>query len=391
MRRAMGVAAAVLAAAAGAASVTRAQQPPAWRFHYPEPRADAVRIARDVEYGAADGTRLLMDVYRPARAAAPAPALIFYAPMRTPAGATARVVSEHLRGWARIAAGNGLVAVVPDLRPDAHAADFGRLLAHLASHAGALGVDRERLAVFAASAAVPAALPVVEDPARTEIRAAVVYYGAAELPTFRVDLPLLYVRAGLDGTELNADIVRLAARAAAQNAPLTLLNHHAGHHQFELFDDDVATPRLIDETIAFVRRATEPAYQALLRERRLDAVAAAQLSAGNHGEAARTLAELVRRRPTDGRLSLGYASALLGDRQFGAACAEFRRLAPPSFMAIEPGARACVLAGAVDTAAAWLATVRRDWLLSGGLRALQSDSVFAPLWSRADFRALFRP
>ena len=113
-----------------------------------------------------------------------------------------------------------------------------------------------------------------------------------------------------------------------------------------------------------MKRATEPAYQALPRERRLDALAAAHLSAARHGEAARALAELVRRRPADGRLSLTYASALLGDRQFGAACAEFRRLAPPSF---------------------------KDWLLSGGLRALQSDSVFAPLWSRADFQALFRP
>ena len=34
----------------------------------------------------------------------------------------------------------------------------------------------------------------------------VAFNGAADLPTFRVDLPLLYVRAGLDGAELNAEI-----------------------------------------------------------------------------------------------------------------------------------------------------------------------------------------
>ena len=50
-----------------------------------------------------------------------------------------------------------------------------------------------------------------------------------------------------------------------------------------------------------------------------------------------------------------------------------------------------MLAGALDTAAAWLGTVRKDWMTSGALRALRTDSVFAPLWGRPDFQALFRP
>ena len=36
----------VLLATAARAAV--AQQPPAWRFHYPEPSAESVRVARDV-------------------------------------------------------------------------------------------------------------------------------------------------------------------------------------------------------------------------------------------------------------------------------------------------------------------------------------------------------
>jgi hypothetical protein len=118
---------------------------------------------------------------------------------------------------------------------------------------------------------------------------------------------------------------------------------------------------------------------------------AGHLGVGSYRDAVPVLAELARRRPADERLRLTYADALLGDRRFTEACAEYRRFSPPSFVAIAPGARACVLAGAPDTAVAWLGTVRRDWLGSDGLRALRTDSVYAPLWGRAGFEALFRP
>lgn len=55
------------------------------------------------------------------------------------------------------------------------------------------------------------------------------------------DLPLLWVRAGLDSERTNATITRLASLALSQNAPLTLVNHPTGQHGFEGRDDNAVT------------------------------------------------------------------------------------------------------------------------------------------------------
>jgi dienelactone hydrolase len=395
MPRLIAIAAALLALAARGAA---AQQ---WRMHYPEPPAAAVRIERGVPFATADGTRLAMDVYRPAATQGPAPALVLFA-LFWEGDRPSREANDHVTSWARIAAANGIVAVIPDLRGEpgtgnataparARGDDLARLLAHLGEHASTYGVDSARIALFAASGSVAAALPAVQDPRQRAVKAAVLYYGYADVASLRLDVPLLYVRAGRDSRGMNAGIDRVVALALAQNAPLTLLNHNTGHHAFEAVDDDATTREVIDQTLAFVKRATAPAFHAAVRAGRLDAAAAAYRNAGNHREAARAFAELAALRPGDRGLRLDLAQALLGDRQFAAACAEFRRETPPSFAAIAPGTRACLLAGAPDTAVAWLGTVRRDWLRSDMLRALRTDSVYAPLWGRDDFRALFRP
>ena len=368
------------------ASQAAAQQP---RFNYPEPPRTAVRLMSDIPFATAGATTLSMDVYRPATSAAPAPALIFFRDS-DPGRPTVRQSDEPLKSWARVAAAQGIVAIIPDLRSGSAPEDLRLLLPHLVSRASHYGVDRERLVLFAASGPAAEALPAVEDPRQTAIRAAVIYYGVANVTTFRVDLPVLWVRAGLDHAGMNREIVRLTALAASQNAPVTLLNHHTGHHAFEVVDDDAATRRVIDQTIAFVKDATEPSYQAAIRSRHLDAVAAGLLSVGNYREASLTLAELMKQRPADGRVRFAHAQALLGDRQFAAACAEFRSFTPPNFEAIMPGTRSCVLAGTPDTAIVWLQRFRRDWMQSEYLRPLRTDSVFAPLWARAEFQALFR-
>ena len=358
------------------------------RFFYPEPPPEAVSTMRDVRFATVGTTALAMDIYRSGKTSVASPALIFYLTF-DPGRQTPRQSNEWIKSWARIAAANGIVGIIPDLRDEAHLDDFRRVVAHLTEHAIEYGIDRERLAVFSASGPVAQAFPAVEDPRQTAIKAAVMYYGRADVTTFRLDLPILYVRAGLDHPGMNAEIVKLAALAASQNAPVTLINHHTGHHAFETVDDDAATRQVIEQTIEFVKRATAPAFQAAVRAGQLDAVAAGHSSTGNFHEAALTLAELMKRRPADGLLGFRYAEALLADKQYRAACIEFRRPTSPSFAAIEPGTRACVLAGSIDTAVVWLQSFRKDWLKSEYLGSLRADSVFAPLWGRADFRALF--
>lgn len=229
---------------------------------------------------------------------------------------------------------------------------------------------------------------MVEDPALTAIKAAVMYYGAADVTQFRLDLPLLYVRAGLDRPPMNESISALVRLAIAQNAPVTLLNYAGGHHAFELADDTDATRQVIDQTLDFVKSATSAPYQAALRASLPDATAAGYVQTGKFHEAAISYAILVMSRPADARLRLAYGEALLADNQYSAACAEFDKLRDKGLGYRDlglPAAEACLLKEDPDAAIAWLKSIPPRFLPS----SLAKDPAFAALQNRADFRALF--
>ena len=264
----------VIAISLLAVAGTSAQQ---WPLHYPQPPAGAVRVTRDVQFATAGTSRLAMDVYRPANGAGPFPAVIFYMLYWPAEGASDRSSSDWYRSWARLAAANGIVAILPDLRAQpgtgnatsparALGDDFQTLVSHITASAAAYGVDADRIAVFAESGSTWSALPAVEDPTQTGVKAAVIYYGGANIETFRRDLPLLWVRAGLDSERTNATITRLASLALSQNAPLTLVNHPTGQHAFEGRDDNAVTREVIEQTLAFIKRATMREFQAAIRQ-----------------------------------------------------------------------------------------------------------------------------
>ena len=239
-------------------------------FHFDVPSLDALRLLRAVTYARVDTSTLAMDVYRPKNAPNPAPVLVLYGLYWPESNdKPTREVNDQAIRWARIAASRGIVAVIPDLRAEpgtgtaqapsrAREGELDRLLAHLVQHAADYGIDPRRIALFAASGSVAAALPAIEDPRRTDIRAAVLYYGGAgaDVTTFRTDVSLLWVRAGRDSPGMNAAIDRLTSLAVAQNVPLTLINYASGHHGFEAVDDNATTRQVIEQTIEFVKRAT---------------------------------------------------------------------------------------------------------------------------------------
>jgi hypothetical protein len=363
-----------------------AQGPP---FFFPAPPG-SFTVTSNVQYGTLDTATLRMDVYRPAGVSAPAPALILFNQAVGPQRTNAFYV-----GWARAAASKGLVAIVPDLHGgDGSAQDFQRLISHLGERAGTYGIDREAIAVYAGSGNVFTAFPIVEDPKQQMVKAAVMYYGTAPITQFRRDLPLLYIRAGLDRPSVNGDlesgITRLAATAIAQNAPITVLNNPTGHHAFEMIDDDAVTRDVIERTIDFVKRSTAAPYQAALHNALPEAAAAAHVIAGDFHAAASAYATVLASHPDDIRVRLSYGEALLGDKQYSAACGEFDRLRGkglgPRDLGL-PAARACLLKGDHDASVAWLQSIPKRFLPSG----IQQDTAFAPLRGRADFRALFQP
>ncbi len=361
----------------GALGALRAQSP---RLAFARPSPN-VRVSPDVAFDTANGVRLSMDIYRLTRGARPA--LIFF---NRATGAERR--GSLYEGWARATASHDLVGVVPDLRDGSEARDFEALLRYLTSHGAALGIDTAAIAVYAASGNVFSALPVLERPGLTGVKAAVIYYGTAPITTFRHDLPLLWVRAGLDRPAVNEEIAALAGRAIAQNAPVTLLNHPTGYHGFELFNDDDATRAVIEQTLAFVRQTTSRPYQLALAAGRKEAAAAGAVQTGNHHDAATLYAELVRSRPNDARLQLSFGESLLGDGQYREACSLFAGLKGRGLGYRDlgvPAARACARAGEADAAVGWLRSIPSRFLP----RSLADDSAFTSIRGRSDFREIF--
>jgi hypothetical protein len=353
-------------------------------FRYPPPPVGSLQISRDIQYGATGDVRLLMDVYRPAGTPTAAPALIFF---NTATGADRK--NAFYAGWAQTAADKGLVGIVPDLRSGMQAEDFHALVRHLTARAADYGIDREALAVYAGSGNVFTAFPIVEGASETAIKAAVMYYGIADVGEFRRDLPVLYVRAGLDRPPVNRRIGELAALAITQNAPVTLLNHPSGHHAFEMVDGDAATRDVIERTLDFVKRATSSAYQSAMRQGLAEAEAAGSVLTGNYAQAASQYAHLVTLHPDDARLRLAYGEALLGNRQFETACREFDKLRDKGLGYRDlglPAARACMQHGDADAAIAWLRSIPQRFLPAD----VRTDPVFAPLQGRPDFAALFQ-
>jgi hypothetical protein len=352
------------------------------RFFYPAPPASTFQAIKDVQYGTSGTEPLRLDVYRPAGPGVH-PTLIFsnlaYGPQRSGA---------FYVNWAQIAGSKGITAIVPDLRAESYVDDMVKLVEYLTGDRSvAHGIDRNAIAVYAGSGNVSRTLPFVQHARSTMIKAAVMYYGAAEVQQFRADLPVLFVRAGLDRPALNQAITRIVSEAVTQNAPWTLLNHPGGRHAFEIRNDDESTRRIIDDTLAFVKSATSPSYQTALRNALAEATAAGHVTAGRSAEAVTAYASLVKNRSDDPTLHLAYGEALLADRQFAAACAEFEKLRGKSLGARDlgiPAARACFQKGDVEAALVWLRGIPQQYRPN-----LLDDPMFASIREQEEFKALF--
>jgi acetyl esterase/lipase len=251
------------------------------------PGMDSVSASRDGAYKTADGQPLHMDLYAPGAATTLRPAVIL-----VHGGPIPRLGAKNMgvfRSYGEILAASGFAAVAFDHRflaparlTDA-AADVSDLVAYVRENAEGMGIDRERLGLWAFSGGGPLlSEPLRERPAF--LRAIVAFYAALDLrePAPGADSglpaelrerfsavhalgedahgvpPLLVARAGLDHPWLNGGIERFVQQAVARGASIDFLNHPDGRHGFDILDDDARTKQILRRTLEFLRDQLAP-------------------------------------------------------------------------------------------------------------------------------------
>jgi len=245
-------------------------------------------VKRDHVYRTAESGPLTMDVYHPADTTAETmlPAVVFVAGYND-------VGYEKMLGrkfkdmamtvsWCQLVAACGMTAVSYTNRDPAP--DLDRLLDHVRGNAAALGVDSQRIGLWACSGNVPLAISALMR-RRDLLKCAVLLYGymldldgatgvADAAQSYRFtnpnaektmndlpdDVPLFIVRAGQEQfPNLNESIERFLAKAVALNRPITFVNHADGPHAFDIMQDSPASRAVIQQTLGFLSAQLTPA------------------------------------------------------------------------------------------------------------------------------------
>ena len=246
------------------------------------PGVDDVVVRRDAEYRVADDGILTMDVYYPpdSKSESRMPAVIFVfgypdSTLEAMIGSKLKEMGQYV-SWGRLAAVSGLVAITYATREPA--VDIHELLVYVRQNASSLGVDENRIGVWACSGNVPVALSVLMQETSDYLKCAVLYYGfmldgeessnvaeaaatigfvnpcaGRRFDDLPLDVPLFIVRAGQDSLRLNETIDRFLGNAVVRNMPVTLTNYPDGPHAFDILEDSRASREIIRQTVAFMR------------------------------------------------------------------------------------------------------------------------------------------
>lgn len=253
------------------------------RVVYRIPGIDSVTIRRDVEYRANDAGGLTMDIYYPpdAKPGARLPAVVFvsgYSDLgfQKMLGCKLKEMASYV-SWAQLTAASGMVAITYSATEPA--SDIHALLQYARQNAASLGIDENRIGVWACSGNVPNALSVLMWEDRDYLKCAVLCYGVMldleghtctaesskrfgfvnpsagkSVNNLSPDLPLFIVRAGRDEMpHLNETLDRFVAAALTCNLPVTIANHASAPHAFDVMDDSETSREIIKQILAFMR------------------------------------------------------------------------------------------------------------------------------------------
>jgi acetyl esterase/lipase len=347
----------------------------------PIPPDTEVHVQKDLNY---DGD-LHFDLYAPARHNSPVPVVLF---MNGVGGRSVRSWPQYT-GWGKLVTGSGLAGVVYDAHEGGAARDTRALLQYLGEHGSGLGIDARNVILWACSSNVSEGLPLAMDASNSAIKAAVVYYGTAPVRTVRPDLPVLMVRAGLDGLGLNRGIGEFVAAANAANAPLTFINIPAAHHAFDLRDDKEISRAVIARTLDFMKAQAQDSAQKEISAGLQEAAAAGAVFRGDSATAVREYSAVAAARPRDAEVHRNFGNALLDAGQYQRALTEFQLALdlgnPNRGWIAYSAATASIKLGDSEAALQWVEKLKD---IPPMWKQLKSDPNFAALGDNPRFKAV---
>jgi acetyl esterase/lipase len=258
------------------------------RIVYQVPGMESVRVKRNLIYKHAPGRELEMDVYSPKNSRRPLPAVLFIHGGRIPAN-----ILTAPKDWAvyvsfgELVAASGFIGVTFNHRfysweslADSQS-DVMDAIKYVREHAATLGVDTERIILWAISAGgIFLSQPLRDHP--SFLTSIVAYYAELDLQNERASAPaavtdetlrdfspvyhlekatlgrppifppIFIARAGLDDADLNAGIDHFVRIALKNNLSLELLNHPTGHHGFDIEDNNERSREILKRSIEFI-------------------------------------------------------------------------------------------------------------------------------------------
>lgn len=251
---------------------------------YSLPETDAVSIQRDIEYQKTETGALTMDIFYPPESNREdrIPVIIFVngypdSIVQKYYGCKLKDIGSYI-SWGKLMAARGIVAITYTAGTEP-ATDIHALLNYTRQNASTLGIDEERIGLWASSANVPNALSMLMHEGRDYLKCAVLCYGlmldfgkttyvadAAKQVGFAnpcegispshlsPDIPLFIVRAGQDKMpHLNETIDNFLRAGLECNLPITFINHPTAPHFFDVEHDSEITREIIRQILAFMQ------------------------------------------------------------------------------------------------------------------------------------------
>jgi len=249
---------------------------------YSIPGMESATVRRDEPYRVTDAGTLTMDLYYPPNSnAGDRTAAVIFVTGFSDLGAERMLGSKFkdmgsFVSWAQLVAASGLVGITYANREPG---DVDHVLHQVQENAAPLGIDKNRIGLWACSGHGPNALSVLMKHGRDGLACAVLAYpysldlggstriadaakqfrfvtpaagkAVSDLPC---DLPVFIARAGQDQMPgLNDALDRFVGAALAVNLPVTVVNHSTGPHAFDMFDDTRISRGIVKQMLAFLQ------------------------------------------------------------------------------------------------------------------------------------------